>query len=537
MDRSIELILWARKDDEYGRLYPSVIEEVANLYKNLGFDTKIKRIREIRPVLEFEDKKFQQFRDLMKRLRKPFQILKNLGIVWMFVHDTNLIKKSKSALIEGYLPAEISPLPDGRVYQSVFVNKEYREKIQSHSLVELRKVRTEYDGQVLIYVDEIELIDKIKWVNYYQDFGRDMSKDYQKIMREFSMEKDIGDYLGAGTMSADNGLAYSIASDNKHAIFSNIHSAYRGLQLSLPPIFRKEHFQLKFAPSSNIFYKNKKISILCDPYPLYDFDESLKPLSYSNSLHNQTLSALTKRPQDVLDTLSLFQTENLITNIDEFEYSSEPFNLSLMNSDMGILDEEIWLWLISRRNFIAHSALKVNEFFVKNLSNSISDMFTEILPENCLITATKYSLMNEGYKRSFEGFCRLDITKDDRSSAKKFAEGYLYNFEHINSEIGIERSEKYIYAMAKDAQKRSGVDKKKKLIQNAINGMTGIAKKIPYNAMIEAIKQDFGFSTEMIEDVLNREWKHGDIAITPDRQWVKRVSLPRPLKYAYERHL
>ena len=501
--------------EEFKKPYQRIIEEIANLNAGEDIKVKIKKIREINPVLEFESKKFPEFRKILKKFKSNInRELKNAGEVWLFVHETSPVKNE--SLVSEYLPATISPLPsDQFIYQSVFINKKIVSKLRDHcNYVELKSVRiTAYSpDEFLIYVDEIEKKDIFDVLKFYKNFGDDRSREYRNIVSELSGEKDIAYDLGASTLSAYNGLSYSISTEYKQSIEQNIKNIYSGLQILLPPLFRKDEFSLNFTPNSSIFYRNKRLKIICKPIPVYDFDQNhLYVKSYEKTCPNQTWAALVNATFNRgLYSLILLQTANYVTNISLKKYP-EPFNISELNENSAILDEEIWLWLVARRNFHINLSESSIKYFNKTLSGTINELFGEILPETCIKTVAEYSPINEGFKRSFETFCRFGNLDNSNEDSAKFSNKYLKNIETFNPDSGGEPLLNAWKDAVSKQKRRSDIKGKRSRIAHAVINMTAISREIPYNIAISSIASGFGYDETSVRETVDwaiKNWGH-----------------------------
>ncbi len=514
--------------EEFKKPYQRIIEEFANLSAAEDAKITIKKIRSVYPVLEFESSKFPEFKELLKKFRSNInKTLKDAGEVWLFVHEgPGYIKKSDSfrSLTNNYIPATISPLPgDQFVYRSVLIKEDIAKKLRlsDHcNFVELKSVKiTAYaPDEFLIYIDDVEKKDIYDILNFYKNFADDRSKDYKSIIRELSDNTKIADDLGASTLSAFNGISYSVASKYKGAIEANIKGTYEGLQILLPPLFRRDEFSLNFNPNSpntTMFYRNKKLTVKCVPIPVYDFDQDhLYLKSYKKTRPNQTWAASINTPAGdygITSILNLFQTANYVTNIKEYP---EPYDLSCLHKDSAILDEEIWLWLVARRNFRVNLSENSKTYFNNRFSGTINELFGEILPESCIKDAAAGSLVTDGFKRSYEDFCRFGTYKNSEDDAKEFGNNYLKNIEaFIRSAEGRDPNlKKLAEEQKKRISKKSGESEQKgnrSRIVNSVIDMTSIAKEIPYDKLISSIAGGFGYEMKDVKESVDwmiKEW-------------------------------
>jgi len=485
-----------------------IIEEVGDLTAGEDVEVRRKRVREIEPVLEFESKKFPEFKKLLKKFRNNInKELNDVGEVWLFVHGDSSCKKLYESFVDKYVPATISPLPSDQFwYKSVFINKNIVSESNLSGYcnrVELKKVkvRAYSPDDFLIYIDEIENKDIFDILKFYKNFGDDRSRNYRSIIRDLSDDRAIADDLGASTLSAFDGMSYSVASGYKHGIEPNIRGTYSRLQILLPPLFRREEFSLKFDPNSNILHRNKKIKIKCKPIPVYDFDpDHLYLKSYQRTHPNQTWAALIGTPRGdyaITSILNLFQTANCVTNVKDYQ---EPYDLSQLNANSAILDEEIGLWLVAERNF--HISLNASSIkgFNKSLSGTITEVFGEILPEPCIKTSAEYSLVNVGFQRSFEDSCRFGTFVNSEEDARKSGDSYLKGIEGlIHSAEGRFGLKELASEQKKRISKKSGLGRKGSNIVNSAIDMTSISKEIQYNVLISSIASGFGYNEEDVK--------------------------------------
>lgn len=501
--------------EEFKKPYQRIIEEIAHLSAGEDAKVKIKKIREINPVLEFESSKFPEFRRILKKFKNNInKELTNVGEVWLFVHEDSSVKSE--SLVSGYVPATISPLPsDQFIYQSVFISKNVVPELTDHcNYVELKKVKVSAytPKEFLIYIDEVVKKDIFDVLKFYKNFGDDRSRDYRSIIRELSDEREISDDLGASTLSASNGLSYSISSQHKHSIEPNIKSTYGNLQVLLPPLFQRKEFSLNFNSTLKILDGRKKLRVVCKPIPVYDYDDShlyLKP--YQKTHPNQTWAGLVTAPglNRPVSALDLLQTVNYLTNIPFRKY--EPFDISELKTSSAILDEEIWLWLIARRNFHINLGENSKKHFKKALSGTINELFGEILPDACIKSAAEYSLMNAGFKRSFETFCRFGKYENSNEDAGEFGNKYLKNIENFYPD----KTGKPLMDIWKDAalkhKRRAYTRGKRSRIVYAVADMTAIAREIPYNTAVSSISSGYGYDENEVRNTVDwaiKNWGH-----------------------------
>ena len=526
MDLTEQKLYMSLGIEEFKKPYLRIIEGIASLNAGEDAKVKIKKIRELNPVLEFESSKFPEFRRILKKFKGNVNsTLKNVGEVWLFVHEVSGYKDGYGSLVGEYVPATISPLPsDQFVYQSVFVNKKIASDLKDYcNYVELKSVRVKAysPDEFLIYVDEIEKKDIFDVIKFYKNFGDDRSKDYKSIVMELSDDEKASCDLGASTLSSFNGLSYSIASKHKQSIEPNIRGTYEGLQMLLPPLFKREEFSLNFTPNSNVLPRNKKLKVVCKPIPVYDFDpDHLYLKSYNKTNPNQTWAASINTPSgsySITEILNLFQTANYVTTVKEYP---EPFDLSRLNANSAILDEEIWLWLVARRNFHVNLNKNSEAYFSRTFSGTISELFGEILPENCIKDAAAHSLVFEGFRRSFEDFCRFGTFENSGEDAKKFGNDYLKNIEgFIQSPEGRRFGLKELAAeQKKRIDKKSNLGKVGSNVVNSTIDMTSIAKEIPYGVLVSSISSGFEYDVKDVQKSVEwviKEWGNNS------RGWLK----------------
>ncbi len=496
----------------YENVYDDIyLQEVARSAEREGFKARVLGQRKI----EFKSKKIEEFELLLNKLKTANNIgktLKDVGYAYLFpFNQASIESKFLAQQTSNYIPSIISPLPMSNVYQEVFVKKGLENR---YGYVRIAESKTEYYqflNELVIFIEDIEKVDEIK---SYEHFSKSMGNEYQKIFNElFYQDKPLSADVACSSLSADAGLSYSLASNFKNLLKPNILDAYLSIQKLLPVQFRKEPFYLQLNPNHNIFIKGKKLKACFYPQNIYNFDNELTIQSYHTAKANQTLAGLTSQQTTMNKVLDVFSKANLITDLDK---SVDNERDNIFNNSIPIIDEELSIWLIHRRNF---SLLTNSDFFIDKFSNFLKG-YVE-LPDDLIKFSVSHSPLKDGFERSFQGFHRLGILKN----TKDYSRDYQIRFEDFISKTRANKSifMKYIEEMTKN---KSGDESK---IENAIKTILFISPRIPYMETIQTLENNLSVKKENIDKVikgLDKWW----LSITLSGNIVK-LFKPRDISY------
>jgi len=488
-----------RRFRDLSKVYDPAVAEIVGLYESEDIDVKIRVIEKLKRI-EFRDRKISDFQSMRKNFRKDIgKTLRYAGSVYCATFDQSFIRRRKLPELSHYIPAVISPVPDMAVYESVLIRKNVIDK--PLSFIELMEVRLGYDidiNDMIIFVEDARVLDP---VTYFTSSSKKKNEFLSIIGEVFGGEKEsqLSNDVCAGALSSGPGLGYSVSSSRLHRFTQDLFDIYVGLQNSMPPIFRKNPVTFAFDPTSRIFLSGSKLTITYYPIPAIDFDENLALTPFHRARMNQSLFSACHSEVDMARVIEMFQTANLLTNLEH--ETTVPIE-SLNSFYLPILDPEISHWLICQRNLYARIS---SEDFERRFTNWLLGTFwQETLSEECIRTAAKYSLVKEGYKRSFEAFYRLGMITENADSVRHFADGYVGRIESflLESQSVIPR---YLKKMSSDLRKLSGENWEIKLASNATRSMLMIAKAIPMDEMVTAMVRGLEITSELAERAIKKE--------------------------------
>lgn len=495
----------------YENIYDDIyLQEVARSAEREGFKARILGQRKI----EFKSKKIKDFEFLLNKLKTAVNIgktLKDVGYAYLFpFNQASVESKILAQQASNYIPSIISPLPMSNVYQEVFVKKGLENR---YGYVRIAESKTEYYhvlNESVIFIEDIEKVDEIK---SYEHFSKNMSNEYQKIFNElFYQDKSLSADVACSSLSADAGLSYSLASNFKDLLKPNIHDAYLSIQKLLPIHFRKEPFYLQLNPNHNILIKGKKLKACFYPQNVYNFNNDLTIQSYHIAKTNQTLAGLTSQQTTMNKLLDVFSKANLITDLDK---SVDNERDSIFNNSIPIIDEELSIWLIHRRNF---SLLTNSDSFIDKFSNFLKRDYTE-LPDELIRFSVSHSPLKDGFERSFQGFHRLGVLKN----TEEYSKDYRIRFEGFMEKARDSNFMKYIEKMTKN---KSGDESK---IENAIKSILLISPRLPYRETVQTLENSLSVNKEKIDKVikgLDKRWL--SITLSGD---IVRIFKPSDISY------
>jgi len=485
-----------------------------------GYDIKIKtkkiheEIRKIYPVLEFEGEGIEKFNEILEKMNhaKDSEILTNIGYTFIFPFEEKIKKKF---LEEGYRPVIISPFPNNLRYEFGKINKNCRINPGDYIFIKkgFVKIFIEKTGiaKKILYIEDIDKIDKVKAYKISKNLLNDfIDKIYGMLPAE--TERTEGEKIAASILSASNGMGlFSVV--NNRGTEGEILKIYNALQNSLPEIFREEKICLNF----NLPYVKNTIKVELKSIPLFKLHNFFShsnfqySLWFENAHNNQTISSPVifaeiseKFKND--NVLSMYRNANIINYFSEFFEMEKSPDGALKTKDIKeepIYDEEIQYWIISQRNLhsTAFENYYVDKFFKENflkvIEENLNIYLPEGLPENVEELIVENTIVKEGFRRGFEGYCRKGEL-DNVENAKNFIRRQLKEMSEFSIEFS-KNFEKYIKKRTAEGQK----------IYDLIEISLQIAGRVPYDDLVKAIKNDLrcdeGKIRETIEWILKKQ--------------------------------
>jgi len=468
-------------------------------------------IRKIYPELEFEGEGIEKFNEIFEKVKhsETGKKLTDIGSAFIFPVLKSNIKKPLQSEGENYELAIVSPFPNNYCYNTVKINSGIKVKAGDYVFIKkgfakINNISKEGYISKILYIDEVEYIDKVKAYKISQNLLSDFRDKIQAMLPE-ETEKEEGEKIEASVLSAEQGIGLlSIVYDNNAR--AGILKIYEALRNSLPDVFKKEEISLNF---NSPFIKRNSIKITIKTIPLFetrDFEEHpQQSLWFENAYSNQTISSpltfenISKISKSLKNSkgaaLFLYRNANIIHNFKGF-FEQAKYRTSKIKEE-PIYDEEIQFWLISQRNLYTYSFdnIYVSQIFKNIFANVVQENLNLFLPENLLNLVVENTSIKESLHRGFESFCRKGVP-DSTENAENFIKKSLKEMSNISMNLG--------EGLRLDLEKKEKKPKKpREEIYNKITLALEVAGRLPYNDLIEAVKNDLRCDEQAIKDTID----------------------------------